>query len=51
MILLCAGADILARLMAADPRGPDTAWLLAGPSDDAAVEPPMEAEDRPLAAE
>lgn len=38
MILLGLGAEMLARLMAADGDRPDTAWLLAGPTE-AAVEP------------
>jgi hypothetical protein len=33
MILLGLGAEMLARLMNADPRGPDSAWLLAGPTE------------------
>lgn len=53
MILLCAGPGMLARLMAADPRGPDTTWLLAGPTDESVVECEDEAQDDdwPLAAE
>lgn len=31
MIFLTLGAERLAALMAADPRGPDLAWLLHGP--------------------
>ena len=56
MILLGLGAQMLARLMRADPRGPDTAWLLEGPSA-LAVEPAQSisrepcAEVWPLAAE
>ena len=56
MILLGFGAEMLARLMRSDPRGPDTEWLLAGPSE-LAVEAPESttrdswAEDWPFAAE
>lgn len=56
MILLGLGAEMLACLMRSDPRGPDTEWLLAGPSE-LAVEPAESisreswAEDWPLAAE
>jgi len=51
MILLGVGAEMLARLMRTDARGPDTEWLLAGPTE-AAVEPPAdERPDWPLAAE
>lgn len=55
MILLGLGAEMLARLMAADGERPDTAWLLAGPTE-AAVEPAGAAandgaEPWPLAAE
>lgn len=54
MILLTAGAAMLAKLMAADPRGPDTAWLLSGPTEDAVLDAEdrsQESEDWPLAAE
>ena len=53
MILLGVGAEMLARLMRADANGPDTAWMLAGPSEEAVVDPPIEmsSEDWPLAAE
>lgn len=52
MILLGVGAEMLARLMQADRRGPDTAWLLAGPTDETVVEtPPKPAQDWPVAAE
>ncbi len=52
MILLGVGAEMLARLMRSDPRGPDPEWLLAGPTE-LAVEAPQEtaAETWPLAAE
>lgn len=54
MILLGLGAEMLAQLMRADAHGPDSAWLLAGSSDPAVVDPFPEAEPRedwPLAAE
>lgn len=53
MILLGVGAEMLARLMRADAHGPDTAWLLAGPSEEAVIEPAAgePADDWPLAAE
>lgn len=47
MILLSVGPEMLARLMAAE-RGPDTAWLLAGPTDEAVVvASPSESADEP----
>ena len=56
MILLGFGAGMLARLMRSDPRGPDTYWLLSGPTE-LAVEAPLSTtpdpltDDWPLAAE
>lgn len=47
MILLGCGAQMLARLMRSDPRGPDTEWLLSGPSE-LAVEPPQTRAPDPL---
>ena len=40
MILLAIGTETLTRLMRAEARGPDTAWLLAGPTDPATIAPP-----------
>lgn len=53
MILLTVGADMLAKLMRADDRGPDSQWLLTGPtSPDAVTEPEaLNDNDWPLAAE
>lgn len=52
MILLGFGAEMLARLMTADPRGADTAWLLSGPTELAIEADPDEAPDAlPIAAE
>lgn len=47
MILLGFGAGMLARLMRSDPRGPDTEWLLSGPTE-LAVEPPQSGAVDPL---
>lgn len=46
MILLTLGAEMLARLMGTEERGPDTAWLLFGPEDAEADEPPPPAQNR-----
>lgn len=52
MILLGFGAEMLARLMNVDPRGPDSAWLLAGPTELAVETDQGEEPDLlPLAAE
>lgn len=54
MILLAAGTGVLARLMRLDARGPDTAWLLAGPTElavEPAEDPEAAADPLPLAAE
>ena len=45
MILLTLGVETLARLMGAEERGPDTAWLLFAPDDG------LETEEAPLPAE
>lgn len=51
MILLCVGTEMLARLLRADPRGPDTAWLLTGPIDEPPAAAALEAETRTFVAE